>query len=96
MFEGKTEKYVVSSDHHQMMHPFNLNHSKYEILGYSEEISSIYQNGNEEEISMTLEPEVIWFPETKSLCVQSHPEWQSPTSPFVSILNKIINTHING
>lgn len=35
-------------------------------------------------------PEIIWYPETKCLCVQPHPEWMPSTHPFNVWLNKLM------
>lgn len=68
----------VNSTHHQMCYPFNLNENSYEILAWSEyHLSHIYENGNEQNINVPtefLEPEVILFKDTNSLCIQYHPE----------------------
>jgi len=69
----------VSSDHHQMMFPFNLNEEHYELIGYSKNFqSSTYLNGDNQEIELPknfLEPEIVYYPAKNSLCIQSHPEW---------------------
>lgn len=69
----------VSSDHHQMMFPYNLEKSKYELLGWSKNFqSNTYLNGENNEIELPknfLEPEIIHYNITNSLCIQSHPEW---------------------
>lgn len=74
-----TKKMEVSSDHHQMMFPYNLPEKKYELIGWSKNFqSNTYLNGKNEEIKLPksfLEPEIIYYDYTKSLCIQSHPEW---------------------
>jgi len=72
-------KYHMTSTHHQMMYPFNMNKNEYELIGYSEFFrSKTYLNGNNEEIETTkdfLEAEIVYYPNTKSLCIQGHPEY---------------------
>ena len=64
--------YNVTSTHHQMM--------RGELgcmLAYSyENRSDCYEDGDENEYkaNFNLEPEVIWYKDTKALCVQFHPE----------------------
>lgn len=74
----------IPSDHHQMMFPFNLKKEKYRILGHSLYFkSNTYLNGDNEEIELPknfLEPEIVFYEEYNSLCIQSHPEWISDTS----------------
>lgn len=70
--------YEITSTHHQMMYPFNLPEKQYQIIAYSEYfLSDKYLNGNDRNIELPLnfvEPEIIYYPETKSLCIQGHPE----------------------
>lgn len=77
--EGKGGVTKISSDHHQMMYPFNLRISDYQLLGWSKNFqSNTYLNGNNEECSLDsnfLEPEIIYYPCKNSLCIQAHPEW---------------------
>ncbi len=70
----------ISSDHHQMMYPFDLNSTSYELIGHSDYfLSSTYLNGQNNNIKLNsqfLEPEIVYYPYSKSLCIQSHPEWE--------------------
>jgi putative glutamine amidotransferase len=72
-------KYNITSSHHQMLYPFDLNQKDYELIAYSEYFQSkTYLNGNNEEIDLPknfLEPEIIYYKNTNSLCIQGHPEW---------------------
>lgn len=69
---------VVNSIHHQMMFPYTLPASKFDILGWSStHRSRTYLGGNNKEISLPgrfQECEVIHFKETDSLAIQWHPE----------------------
>jgi len=70
--------YNITSTHHQMMYPFNLSEKQYQIVGYSKYfLSDKYLNGKDQNIELPLnfvEPEIVYYPETKSLCIQGHPE----------------------
>jgi gamma-glutamyl-gamma-aminobutyrate hydrolase PuuD len=72
-------KYNITSSHHQMIYPFDLNEKDYELIGYSEYFQSkTYLNGNNEEIELSkdfLEPEIVYYKNTNALCIQGHPEW---------------------
>jgi len=72
-------KYNITSSHHQMLYPFNLNEKDYELIAYSEYFqSNTYLNGDNKEIELPknfLEPEIIHYKNTNSLCIQGHPEW---------------------
>lgn len=69
----------ISSDHHQMMYPYNLPKSNYELIGHSKNFqSNTYLNGNNEEFDLPknfLEPEIVYYINNNSLCIQAHPEW---------------------
>ena len=72
-------KYNITSSHHQMIYPFNLNEKDYELIAYSEYFqSNTYLNGDNEEIELSnnfLEPEIVYYKKTNALCIQGHPEW---------------------
>lgn len=71
----------VTSSHHQAMYPFNMNKEDYKILGWTKNISRFHQDGNLQELNPPLECEVVWYPKTNCLCIQSHPEWQDEYIP---------------
>ena len=72
-------KYNITSSHHQMLYPFDLNEKDYELVAYSEYFqSNTYLNGVNEEIELPknfLEPEIVYYKNTNALCIQGHPEW---------------------
>lgn len=72
-------RYKITSSHHQMIYPFDLNEKDYELIAYSEYFqSNTYLNGDNEEIEVSknfLEPEIVYYKNTNSLCIQGHPEW---------------------
>ena len=94
-YQGKVLN--IPSDHHQMMYPFNLDKSKYSILGHSLHFKSdTYLNGENENIELPenfLEPEIVFYNDFNSLCIQSHPEWISDSSDpsFRYIMNLVIS-----
>ena len=99
------EVYGMNSCHHQMCYPYNLPREKYEVLAWTEQLSKEYRV---DEKAVTLdfptealdadglfkEPEMIWYPETRWLGVQGHPEW-SPGKPALDYINKIIREKLN-
>jgi GMP synthase-like glutamine amidotransferase len=75
-----TPLFAMSSCHHQMMWPWTAD--EFEILAWSApERSSVYVWNGDNEIdpySMVrdfVEPEIVWFPGSKALAIQGHPEW---------------------
>ena len=79
MILNNRTKYNITSSHHQMLYPFDLNEKDYELIAYSEYFQSkTYLNGDNEEIELHknfLEPEIIYYKNTNALCIQGHPEW---------------------
>jgi gamma-glutamyl-gamma-aminobutyrate hydrolase PuuD len=75
----------VTSTHHQMMIPSG----RYDLLGWAGGLSDRYLNGDDEDMPILflceagrLEPEVVWYPETRSLCIQGHPEYMTSEDEF--------------
>jgi gamma-glutamyl-gamma-aminobutyrate hydrolase PuuD len=89
-----TVSYTMAGDHHQMMYPFNLDDRQYEILYYSHNFkSSTYLNGDNEEIELPtdfVEPEIVFYPKMRALCIQGHPEWMDETHPTVQMTLRLI------
>jgi len=94
--------YKITSTHHQMMYPWDTN---FIMMGYSLSLSDKYLNGKDEEIFLhkkfqdiknpvspknyIAEPEIVFFPDTNTLCIQGHPEHTncpSETTTFIRIL----------
>lgn len=76
--EGK--EVGITSSHHQMMYPFNMDNEKYKILAWTKKgKSTCYQATDyDDKVELTedfVEPEVVWYPKTRSLAIQGHPEW---------------------
>jgi|AntDeeMinimDraft_5_1070356.scaffolds.fasta_scaffold06708_2 putative glutamine amidotransferase len=68
----------VTSTHHQMMYPFNTKHQLIAIS--APRLSSYYLSGeNTKEVTEIIkkegEPEIVYYPKTKCLGVQGHPEY---------------------
>lgn len=85
-----------TSTHHQMAYPFNLPKKDYEILAYSHpKLSKYYEGSGIHWKDEYPEVEVIYFPETKSLGIQGHPEMMDINSPFVNYVNQLIISKLN-
>lgn len=90
----------VTSTHHQMMNPFNIARNQYDLLSVSLPArSKIYEEGfsgtNMNAFKRRkLEPEVVYYKHSKSLCVQFHPEYMAKESEgwlyFQELLGKYI------
>jgi gamma-glutamyl-gamma-aminobutyrate hydrolase PuuD len=79
--DQKGKSYEITSTHHQMMFPFEMSQLDYKIIAHSKYFnSSTYLNGNDEEIKRSadfLECEIVYYPSTKALCIQGHPEYSN-------------------
>lgn len=68
----------VTSCHHQMMYPFEVEHR---MIGVAQtKLSRTYIGQDDEEIEFmhrdsTPEPEIVFFPKTNCLAIQGHPEF---------------------
>lgn len=76
---NSNKELLVTSTHHQMMYPFDVD--KYELIGVSSDSLSKYYSfgspvGNENEIIGKYgEPEIVFYPDSKCLAIQGHPEY---------------------
>lgn len=91
----KTKKiYTDTSGHHQMMYPFHLNNEDYKIIAYASPdrsdvylgLSCIHLDFKERNLR---EPEIVYYPRSRCLCIQGHPEWGYPT-PYSNYCNELI------
>ena len=91
-------KYNITSSHHQMLYPFDLNKKDYNLIAYSEYFQSkTYLNGNNEEIELSkdfLEPEIVYYKNTDSLCIQGHPEWNHCEKRTSDMCLNLIDTYL--
>lgn len=92
------EIYSVTSTHHQMAFPFNLNKEDYKIISKSSpSLADYYIKEKEEEYSkdnVPVEPEIIFYPKTKCLGLQYHPEYMSQSSEAVKYTKNLINKYL--
>ena len=79
--------FSVSSTHHQMM----IAHQDGQILfkDYGGADGIHWDNVNEK-FFYNYVTEVVYYPATKSLCIQPHPEWMNQQSDFVRWINAFI------
>ena len=89
---------MTTSSHHQMMNPAGTDGV---ILAWStHRLSNCYQGETMVDIvSMkeTVEPEIVWWPSTKALGIQGHPEWcKTHEEPFVQLCNKYVRRYCFG
>jgi GMP synthase-like glutamine amidotransferase len=93
---GINGEFQITSTHHQMMFPYNLPKESYEILATATHfLSNTYLDGinSEKELPKNFEEcEIVFYPNTKSLCIQGHPEYSNcPENTVEECLNLIEN-----
>jgi putative glutamine amidotransferase len=85
------DEILVNSIHHQMMYPFDVEH---ELIAWSENISEVYWDVNDQgediQIKMEKEPELVLFPKIKGVAVQWHPEGMNVRSPATQLVFNMI------
>jgi GMP synthase-like glutamine amidotransferase len=72
----------MSSVHHQMMRPAG----NYVLLAWSEKRSHYYRTGDNAtntRSDLDVDPEIVWYPDIKALCIQGHPEFMNPATDGV-------------
>lgn len=102
MIVENNKRIRVTSTHHQMMYPFNIDETEYKIIGYADNLSTRYENDKfAVEISKPLnfvEPEIVYYNNTNSLAIQGHPEKYDATMAFkqysYNLINKLINNEL--
>lgn len=92
--------YHITSTHHQMQYPYNLNTDDYDILYQSERRSHSYEGDkiNEEVVATNGEPEIVLYHKEglpKCLAVQGHPE-MIPDSPVAKMISNLVECLVNG
>ena len=75
------ENIEVCSVHHQMMNPFK---TKHELIAWASSVlSDVHLIEGEKNIEVEVEPEVVYFQDTKGLAIQYHPEFMSDKTEAV-------------
>lgn len=83
---------LVSSVHHQMMNPLG---TKHELIAWSREVrSNVHLVEGEVNLEADVEPEVIFFPDTKALAIQYHPEFMSESDEGYAYAQGLVQTYI--
>lgn len=92
--------YQITSTHHQMQYPYNLDEKDYKVLFISDERRSGDYEGegfDKEIISDKGEPEIVEYHKKglpRCLAVQGHPE-MIPTSPVAKMISNLVKEMCN-
>lgn len=70
----KGEELEATSTHHQMQFPYNLKSEDYGIIAWARNKSPYHLGGENEEMNPDKDCEIVYYPKTKALAIQMHPE----------------------
>lgn len=85
----------VTSTHHQMMYPYGLPVEDYVVLATAQSFDGsegLPQGVTEDDIEETVE--AVFYPKTKCLCVQFHPEYMPQDSEGFQYYQNLLNDYI--
>lgn len=85
--KASEQEMLVTSTHHQMSIP-----TKDGIIIAKDHnpTKGVHWDNVNETVEYPYVNEVIWYPNTKSLCIQPHPEWMDQESAFVNWINALL------
>ena len=93
---GNYAKINISSTHHQMMYPFNVQHK---LIGWSSRyLSNVYLDGDNKEKELHnsfLEPEIVYFPDNNGLAIQGHPEFEGTPELTLDYIKVMVKQYLN-
>lgn len=96
--QAANEELEITSTHHQMMNPYGLKDKEFTIIASADDLSAWYLDGNDEMDDMPyendkfVEPEIVYYNRTDSLCIQGHPENIWKENPIIDFLNKLLSS----
>jgi gamma-glutamyl-gamma-aminobutyrate hydrolase PuuD len=97
--KGRDGEIIITSTHHQAMYPYDMPHDEYKLLGWTRDISRMHQNGRGEEMLFNglPEAEIVYFPKTKALGIQGHPEMMDEKKypETFEYLRGLLNDHLS-
>lgn len=90
-YDGKL--FHAPANHHQMMH---IDKTNYELLAWAVDNAIIYEGEGSKTVEreLTVDPEVVWFPDIKGFAIQPHPEWGPAGTEFNNWVLDQLNNHL--
>ena len=92
--------YEITSTHHQMQYPYDLDKEDYTVVATSmNNMSNYYEGGgiNSKVLMLEGEPEIVLYHKQnmpRCIAIQGHPEYMRKESPIVKYLNQLINDNL--
>lgn len=90
MYTYDKEYIDITSSHHQAAFPFNLPKDEYKVLAWTAELD-FHLGGSGEELNPPMECEVVYYPKTRCLGIQGHPERMNFRCETVYYLQELID-----
>ena len=90
-YEGET--YEVTSTHHQMQYPVDVQHKVLAFTTGRAKNCQMHVEGQVVNVEMTIDYEAVWYPGIKALAFQPHPEFNGAKSTrdlFVKLFNQFV------
>lgn len=83
----------VTSTHHQMMRPT----PNMRLLASADYVRSPKKWNEDKDPHLSTDPEaeIVFIPETRSLCIQGHPEYTHTTSPFSRLTVQLVRQYLS-
>lgn len=97
MITSDGREIITNSMHHQQALLTNVDPNNYILLGWAERISRHHLNGDNVDYRFPTdykEPEVIFWPKTKSIGFQMHPEAMNPVCDLVKYCQEMVSKYI--
>jgi hypothetical protein len=99
VIQGGDDIYEITSTHHQMQYPFNLDTKDYDLLftSYRHQSYEYHGDGIDPDEVVDKEPEIVMYHKEgkpKCLAVQGHPE-MIPDSPVAKMISELIIKLVN-
>ena len=88
--------YEITSTHHQMQYPFNLNQKDYDVLFWNNR-SNYYKGDLIDQYNIPFDVEICLYHKKgmpKCLAIQGHPEYMRHESPVVIMINELIEKYL--
>lgn len=82
--------FIASADHHQLMYPYD---TFYHLVAWAGDVGDSHCEYGKQAEDLR-DPEIVWFPDTRSLAIQPHPEWMMGSAPFVKYCIELVRRYI--
>lgn len=96
IYNDKGIQYEITSTHHQMQYPFELDKKDYDILYYTHRSRKFSGDGIDRSL-IDRDVEIVIYHKKglpKCLAIQGHPEYMRHESPVVVMINNLVNDYV--